>query len=89
MPDGSRGAKGEEQLLRYFTKENFEKVAVYREIARREGVTLAQLATAFLLNTPGVTSAIVGASRPGHIAASAAVCDWKWSEELYREVASV
>jgi L-glyceraldehyde 3-phosphate reductase len=37
------------------------------EIARERGQTLAQLALAWVLRHPGVTSALIGASRPTHI----------------------
>jgi aryl-alcohol dehydrogenase-like predicted oxidoreductase len=37
------------------------------EVARRRGVTNAQVALAWLLAQPGVTAPIIGASKPGQL----------------------
>jgi aryl-alcohol dehydrogenase-like predicted oxidoreductase len=42
------------------------------QVAERRGVPRAQVALAWLLGKPGVTSPIVGASRPEHLADAAA-----------------
>ena len=38
-----------------------------REIARARGVTMAQVAMAWVLRQPGITSPIVGATKPHHL----------------------
>ena len=48
-----------------------------RPIALRHGKTLAELAIAWILRQPAVTSAIVGARRPEQIAATAPASDWQ------------
>jgi aryl-alcohol dehydrogenase-like predicted oxidoreductase len=44
-----------------------EVVDVLAGLAAQRGVTMAQLALAWVLHKPGVTAPIVGASRPGHL----------------------
>jgi L-glyceraldehyde 3-phosphate reductase len=62
IPDSSRVRRGEafsEQLL---SEQNLERVRALNEIARGRGQTLAQLAIAWILRDPRITSALVGAS---------------------------
>ena len=62
IPDSSRVRRGEafsEQLL---SEQNLERVRALNEIARGRGQTLAQLAIAWVLRDPRITSALVGAS---------------------------
>jgi aryl-alcohol dehydrogenase-like predicted oxidoreductase len=62
VPDSSRVRRGEafsEQLL---SEQNLERVRALNEIARGRGQTLAQLAIAWVLRDPRITSALVGAS---------------------------
>ncbi len=56
---------------------NLEFVDKLRPIARRNGKTPAQLAIAWVLRTEEVTSAIVGARRPGQIEETAPAGDWQ------------
>jgi len=43
-------------------QQNFKKIAPLRDIARRRGQSLAQMALAWVLRDPRMTSAIVGVS---------------------------
>jgi aryl-alcohol dehydrogenase-like predicted oxidoreductase len=77
----------------YVKTEDLDRPIVERvaEMARERGVPMAQIAMAWLLRQPGVTSPIVGATRPQHLddaiaAASLTISDAEASrlEELYR-----
>ncbi len=62
VPEGSRvrsGGSFSEQLL---TEENLNRVRALNEVARRRGQSLAQLALAWVLRDPRVTSALIGVS---------------------------
>jgi L-glyceraldehyde 3-phosphate reductase len=62
VPDGSRARSGgsfSEQLL---TEENLNRVRALNELAGRRGQSLAQLALAWVLRDPRVTSALIGVS---------------------------
>ena len=58
-----------------------ELVEKLRPIAQAKGVTLAQLAVAWTLRKKEVTSAIVGARRPGQITETAKAADVELSQE--------
>ena len=68
VPEDSRAAKGvflsEEDHL---TKENLDRVRALNEIAGSRGQSLAQMAVAWVLRDPRVTSALVGASSVGQL----------------------
>jgi aryl-alcohol dehydrogenase-like predicted oxidoreductase len=51
------------------------------EVAEQKGVPRAQLALAWLLNRPGVTAPIVGASKPNHLKDAAAALSVKLTPE--------
>lgn len=55
---------------------NLECVEALRPIAERNGRSLAELAIAWTLRRPAVTSAIVGARRPGQIAQTSGAAGW-------------
>ncbi len=65
-PPGSRAASGAMGafIQRRLTGENLARVERLRPIAAEHGLTLAQLALAWVLRRPEVASAIVGATRP-------------------------
>jgi len=85
-PEGSRAAKGEELIQKYFTDENFERVAKYKQLATDHNVNLSQFSLSWILNQHVVTSAIVGASKPYHVTDAVQISDWKWSDELIERV---
>jgi aryl-alcohol dehydrogenase-like predicted oxidoreductase len=65
---------------------NLKLVDGLRPIAERNGKTVAQLAVAWVLRRPEITSAIVGARRPSHIKETVAAGDWNLSPEEIAEV---
>ena len=58
---GTAGARYQE---RYWREREFETVEELRPLAQQAGMSLAQLATGWVLAHPAITSPIVGASRP-------------------------
>jgi Predicted oxidoreductases (related to aryl-alcohol dehydrogenases) len=85
-PQGSRAANGEKLIFQYFNARNFDRVEKYKQIAEQYHRKLVQLAFAWILNQPAVTSAILGASKPNHVSDAVAVSDWTWDKELMDEV---
>ncbi|HNS22500.1 MAG TPA: aldo/keto reductase [Sedimentisphaerales bacterium] len=63
-----------------------ELVEGLKEIARRNGKTVSQLAVAWVLRRGEVTAAIVGARRPGQIAETATASDWNLGKRDVEEV---
>jgi len=68
-PAGTRAATpGDSGFMERFMRDDLlEAVQNLRPIADELGITLAQLAIAWVLREPGVSSAIVGASRPEQV----------------------
>lgn len=67
-PQGSRGAAGEQRLLTLLEQErHYQIVEELKPLAEERGWTLPQMALAWVLNNPIVTSAILGASRASHV----------------------
>ena len=62
MPEDSRAAKDGFLKRDFISEENLARVRALNEIAQRRGQTLAQMALAWVLRDPRVTSALIGAS---------------------------
>jgi len=60
---------------------NLELVESLPPIAQKAGLTMAQLAIAWVLRRPEVTAAIVGARRPSQIEETVSAGDWVLSKE--------
>jgi L-glyceraldehyde 3-phosphate reductase len=63
VPDTARAAQNGSFRKAMLTERNLANVRALNEIARRRGQTLAQMAIAWVLRKPAVTSALIGASR--------------------------
>ena len=73
-PEGSRFARGDWGRMyqgRYWADRMFDVAEAVEAVAAAEGLTPAQVALVWLLARDGVTSPIVGASRPGQLRDSA------------------
>jgi len=70
IPEGSRAGKLDGELFwgDSVTAERVAKVVKLNEIAKARGQNMAQLAVAWVLRLDGITSALIGASRPEQIA---------------------
>jgi aryl-alcohol dehydrogenase-like predicted oxidoreductase len=60
-----------------------------RPIAERLGVTLAQLALAWVVHQPGVTAAIAGSRNPDHVRQNAAAGDLELDDGTLAEIEAV
>jgi L-glyceraldehyde 3-phosphate reductase len=61
IPEDARAAKGSSFNQGLITEENLARVRALHAIARRRGQSLAQMAIAWVLRDPAVTSALIGA----------------------------
>jgi L-glyceraldehyde 3-phosphate reductase len=62
VPEGSRASHPGSMSQGMLTEENLAKIRALNEIAKRRGQSLAQMAVAWTLRDPVVTSALLGAS---------------------------
>ena len=69
IPEGSRAGKYENELHwgDSVTQDRIARAVRLNELAAARGQSLAQLAIAWVLRHPGMTSALIGASRVSHI----------------------
>lgn len=89
MPEESRAAEYDNELHwgDSVTQERVAKVRRLNELAKARGQSMAQMAIAWVLRHPGVTSALVGASRPGQIENSVeALQNLKFSTEELKKI---
>jgi len=75
VPESSRLRRGEHFSESMLSEENLGRVRALNEIAGRRGQTLAQLAVAWVLRDPRVTSVLVGVSRVEQLENNVAALD--------------
>lgn len=89
VPEGSRAADtngGAQFMGRFMTREVLSSVQKLAPIAGDLGLTMAQLAVAWVLQNDNVAAAIVGATRPEQVAENAKASDVKLSDEIMKKV---
>jgi L-glyceraldehyde 3-phosphate reductase len=75
VPPGSRASEGSSLLPEWLSEENLAKIRALGEIAARRGQSLAQLALAWTLRDPRMTSTLIGASSVAQLEANVAALD--------------
>jgi L-glyceraldehyde 3-phosphate reductase len=75
IPDGSRASRDGSLSPRVLTEEALDKIRALNEIAQRRGQSLAQLALAWTLRDPRVTSTLVGVSSVQQLEANLAALE--------------
>jgi L-glyceraldehyde 3-phosphate reductase len=75
IPEGSRASRTATLSPNLITEEALEKIRALNEIARVRGQSLAQMALAWALRDPRVTSAVAGASRVEQLEANVAALE--------------
>jgi L-glyceraldehyde 3-phosphate reductase len=75
IPDGSRATHSRYLSPEQLTKETLAKVRALSAIAQRRGQPLAQMALAWVLRDPRVTSAVIGVSSIAQLEENRAALD--------------
>jgi aryl-alcohol dehydrogenase-like predicted oxidoreductase len=78
----SLGASGELYRDRYWHEAQFAAVKSLHELCQKRGLKLATVSVAWVLTRPGVTSAIVGASRPEQLVDTLSATDLTLDSEI-------
>jgi aryl-alcohol dehydrogenase-like predicted oxidoreductase len=91
VPAGSRAedANGSNFVSRWLRDDVLTAVQNLRPIAHDLGLTMAQLAIAWVLQNPNVSAAIVGASRPDQIADNAAAAGVRLDADVMARIDDV
>ena len=67
VPAGSRAKAGKSFKMEFLNKDTVARVSALNDIAKERGQSLAQMAIAWVLRDPRMTSALIGASRAEQI----------------------
>ncbi|WP_339292540.1 aldo/keto reductase family protein [Paenibacillus sp. FSL W8-0187] len=88
IPEGSRAAKLE-WMRKGITEEKIAKVRELEKIAAELEVSVGNLALAWILRQPNVSSALVGASRPEQVSENAKASGIELSEEVQTRIEEI
>ena len=90
-PAGSRAtdASGSRFIKGYLTDDLLARVQQLRPVAEEAGLTLAQLAVAWVLQNPNVSAAIVGATRPEQVRENVRAAGVRLDPELMARIDGV
>ncbi|NTX03294.1 MULTISPECIES: aldo/keto reductase family protein [Myxococcus] len=90
-PAGSRATDptGSRFIARFMKDDVLNRVQQLRPLAQQAGLTMAQLAVAWVLQNKGVSSAIIGASRPEQVHDTVKASGVKLEAELMRRIDEV
>ena len=90
-PAGSRATdqSGANFIRRWLRDDVLRRVDQLRPLADAAGLSLAQLAVAWVLQNPNVAAAIIGASRPDQVTENAAASGVRLDAELLRRIDEV
>jgi L-glyceraldehyde 3-phosphate reductase len=87
VPDDARAAKGGSLRPDWLTEENLGRIRSLNDIAGRRGQSLAQMAIAWVLRDPRITSALIGARNVQQLEDSlAALNNLDFSDEELAEI---
>ena len=67
IPEGSRATQGKSLNPAFLNDKSIANIRALNDIAERRGQTLAQMAIAWVLRDGGITTALIGASRPSQV----------------------
>lgn len=91
-PEGSRATDekgGADMVARFLDEDVLKRVAQLEPLAEQAGLSLAQLAVAWVLQNPNVASAIIGASRPEQVHENVKAAGRKLDADLLQAIDDV
>ena len=88
-PSGTRGYQSERFERRFMTPRNFTIVRSLEAWAAERGHTVAELAVAWLLARPAVSTVITGTTRPEQVVANVNAAAWELTAAEAEEVAAL
>lgn len=91
VPAGSRAATEEVKnfVQKYLNDQYLTKVEQLQGIANELDITLSQLALAWILRLPGISSALIGATRPEQVVENSRASGLKLNEETLARIEGV
>jgi aryl-alcohol dehydrogenase-like predicted oxidoreductase len=89
LPQDSRAAAGERLIKPYLMERNMRKTERLRTLCEEWGLPMAQVAQAWVLANPAVTTTILGASKPEQIPDAVAAAELSLSDEQLQLLADL
>ena len=86
VPEGTRLFGNQRAQERTLTEKNFVMLSKLENFAEERGHPMVELAIAWLLGNPTVSSVIAGATRPEQVTANAKASDWQLTQEDMKEI---
>lgn len=86
IPKGSRFDISPSHADRYFTPSNFRSLERLRRVAGARRVAMAQMALAWVLRNPEITSVLIGATSPAHVKNAIASLDLERFRETWEQL---
>lgn len=88
IPEGSRAAR-RDSVRGKLTEENVEKVRRLTKIADGLGIEMAQLALAWILRRPEISSVITGATDPDHVRSNAEASEVSLDDDVLAQIEEI
>lgn len=88
VPEGSRGDTSD-WLDESLTEENINKVRKLTGLANELDISTAQLALAWILRRPEISSVITGATRPAHVESNVAASEVELSDDVLAHIENI
>lgn len=89
LPEDSRFAREDWAKERFLTEENVNRVKALKSIADELGITRSQLALAWTLRHPGVSSAISGATKVSQVEDNLKAAEVNLSAEVIQRIETI
>lgn len=90
LPEGSRAThQADRQINKLLTDENLDKVEKLTKIADKLGITMAQLALAWALRKPCMSSLIIGATKPQQAVSNASASVIALADDVIDEIEAI
>ncbi len=86
VDDDSRFSRESWAKERFMTDDNVARVRELKTVSQDLGISRAQLALAWVLRQPGVSSAIIGATRPSQVIDNAGAADVELTADVIRRI---
>ncbi len=88
IPTGSR-AERSEGLAKELSEENLGKTRALSAVAEDLGITMSQLALAWILRRPEISCVVTGATHPEHVKANIKAADVELSEDVLDKIEGI
>ena len=86
VPEGTRLAGNQRAQGNTLTEKNFAMLSKLENFAAERGHPMVELAIAWLLGNPAVSSVISGATRTEQVTANAKAADWRLTDDDMKEI---